>query len=261
VQMSKSDQRKDMKGSRQWWWAKDVNADNRKDIPSPTDIRYLCDVDYYVDMPALLVAEAKPVVLYTVVPEEAVAKATDDTSFRFDEDGALCSIVAGSGGYSHHLWNYGFDSILAVKTWFGIPVCVIPYAVERKQVGKHRQIVLLTPIRIFRGVGSLLAYWLLEPKPLTRWIPIVTHGDEKFVRFDVHTSSDTLVTTARPNTWLCATVSADADASIATVARLGTTNLMLPTAASWLANDRPAAAVLTEYHRCVGNDLQWLFFQ
>jgi hypothetical protein len=260
VGMSKSDQRKGMKGSRQWWWAKDVNADNRSDPKSPTDIRYICDVDYYIDMPSLLAEEAKPVVLYTVVPEEAVSKATDDTSFCFDADGALVSKVAGAGSYSHYLWDYGYDSLLAVQTFLGVPTRVVAYAVERKQVGKHRQVVLLSPIRVFEGLGAILAYCLLESKPLTRWRPIVNKGSEVFVRFDVHTNEDTYVTTARPNVLLCATVPANVDACIATVARLGTTNLMLPTAASWLSNDRPAAAVLTEYHRLCGKQATMMVF-
>ncbi len=252
VEMSKSDQRKGLRGSRQWWWAKDVNADNRQDDPEAMDVRYICDVDYYLDMPSILASRAEPVVLYTVVPEEAVAKGTDDTSFRFDEDGALCTVVAGAGTYRHFLWDYAHDSLLACEKLFGLPIRVVSYSVERKQVGKHRQLILLSPMRVFNGVAAVLAYYLLEPKPLKRWNPIVRKGDQVFVRFDVHTSKDTMVTTARPNTWLCATVSADVDASIATVARLGTTNLMLPTAASWIPDDRAAAAVLTEYHRCCG---------
>jgi hypothetical protein len=253
VGMSKSDQRKDMKGSRQWYWAKDVNADNRHDPPSPHDIRYLCDVDYYVNMPDLLISEAKPVLLYTVVPEEANSNGEQDTSFTFDDSGALVTHVAGGGTYSHHLWDYSADCFLVTRKFLGIPYRVIPYAVERKQVAKHRQVVLLAPIRHFWGWSALLAYFLLEPKELKRFDPVVKAKDgSKFIRFHVQTKNGLHITTSRPMSHLCATVSASVDDSIATVSRLGSTNLMLPTTASWLKDNRPAAAVLTEYFRLCG---------
>jgi hypothetical protein len=253
VGMSKTDQRRGLRGSRKWYWTKDVNADNRNDRPTMKDIRFLCDVDYYVDMPQLLVTEGKPVLLYTVVPEEATSNGDDDTSFHFMEDGSLRTFVAGGGIYQHLLWDYASDSFLVCQKKFGVPVRAIAYAVERKQIGKHRQVVLLAPIRVFNGLAALLAAWLLETKALSRFQPVVagTSG-EKFVRYNVMSSDGTLmVTTARPGQALSATVPQQDDDAIATVARLGTTNLMLPTTASWI-KDRSASAVLTEYHRLCG---------
>jgi len=203
-------------------------------------------------MPELLASEAKPVLLYTVVPEEATANAVDDTAFYFESDGSLTTLVAGGGSYSHHLWSYAADSFLVVRRRFGIPVRAVAYAIERKQVAKHRQIILLAPIRVFDGVAAVLAVLLLESKELRRFDPIVKAGGEKFVRFNVVSpSGEPLVTTARPGAMLSATVTCTEDEAIATVARLGTTNLMLPTTASWV-KDRPASAVLTEFHRLHG---------
>jgi len=250
VGMSKSDQRKGLRGSRQWYWAKDTNADNRSDEPAADDIEFICDVDYYLDMRDILSRRAKPTLLYTVVPEAASTN-EDGTSTQFDEDGALHTLVAGGGSYRHFLWDYATDSILCVSKFLGIPIRVITYAVERKQVGAHRQVILLTPIRDFGGLSAILAYFLLEGKELSRFNPIVDAEDgSKFVRFVVHTSTGTKVTTARTNSQLCATVPAEVDEAIGTVARLGTTKLMLPTTASWTGNDaRMEAAVLTEFHR------------
>jgi len=238
-----------MKGTRQWYWAKDVNAENRNDAMSDKDIRYLCDVDYYVDMNELLTSEVKPVVLYTVVPEKAVSVGESDTTFCFDGDGELRTIVAGGGVYQHPLWNYARDSILAVRYFLGIPVRAVSYAIERKQVGPHRQLVLLMPIRVFDGLACWLAMFLLKPCNLTRFNPIVQHGSEKFVRFMVHQQGKTLVTVARPLQYVCATVPIDIDNAVATVAGLGSTKLMLPTTASWVKDDRTASAVLTDYYR------------
>jgi hypothetical protein len=261
VGMSKTDQRKGLKGTRRWYWAKDVNADNRDDEPGDRDIRYLCDVDYYVDMPALLIQEAKPVLLYTVVPETATSSGEDDTSFYFEEDGSLTTLVAGSGKYSHLLWDYASDSFLVHETTFGIPTKAIAYAVERKQIGTHRQVIILAPIRKFNGLAAMLAVHLLETKELRRFNPIqVGTTGEKFVRFNTMSpTGELLVTTARPGASLSATVTQAEDDAIATVNRLGTTNLMLPTTASWV-KDRQEAAVLTDYHRCCGTRAKFVVY-
>ncbi len=251
VGMSKSDQRKGLRGSRQWYWSKDVNTDNRADVPGDSDVQFFCDVDYYLDMPAILARGDKPVLLYTVVPEEAVSTGEDDTSFLFTESGSLKTFVAGGGSYEHYLWNYASDSLLARQEVFGITIRAVSYAVERKQVSRHRQVILLTPMRIFRGISAWLAGMLLEHQPLERFNPIVKFKEgDKFVRFNIQApSGEMLVTTARPDQWLCATVSAEKDACVATAARLGTQKIQIPTTASWLADKRAPAAILTDYYR------------
>jgi len=253
VGMSKTDQRRELRGTRRWYWTKDVNADNRNDEPKDRDVRYICDVDYYMDMPDLLVSEAKPVLIYTVVPEEATSSGEDDTAFCFETDGSLTTKVAGGGSYSHMLWDYSSDSFLVTRKVLGVPVSAVAYAVERKQIGRHRQVILLAPIRVFNGIAAILAHYLLETKELKRFIPVKHAADNSaFIRFNVMSSKgELMVTTARPGTSLCATVSQSEDDAIATVSRLGTTNLMLPTTASWVQS-RSASAVLTEYHRACG---------
>jgi hypothetical protein len=250
IGMSKSDQRKQFRGTRQWYWAKDVHAENRIATPTQGDTLYLCDVDYYVDMPALLNDHFSPVLLYTVVPEEACSSNEDDTSFFFDTDANLVTRINGGGSYRHPLWDYGADSTLVVDWMLCIPTSITSYAIERKQVAKHRQIVLITPIKRFHLVGAILAYFLLDSKPLCRFNPITKCPDGSiFVRYNVQRNDGLYVTTARPESYVCATIPAGVDASIATVSRLGKTALMLPTTASWVKDDRAAAAVLTEYFR------------
>lgn len=252
--MSKSDQRKSLRGTRQWYWAKDTNVHNRDDARRTDDIEYVCDVDYYIDMPLLLSTDAKPRLLYTCVPEQASTTGEDDTSFYFEGDGSLTTLVAGGGSYRHHLWDYASDSLMAIKTFWGVPTRVVTYAVERKQVSIHRQVILLAPIKQFRGIAAMIAAILIEGRRLLRLNPIQVADDgTKFVRFKVHKKEGTYVTTGRPGQLLSATVPADKDDAIATVARLGTTNVMLPTVASWLDKEqRAAAAVLTDYYRKCG---------
>jgi len=252
VGMSRADQRKSLRGSRAWFWIKDVNARAVNGTVRKNDIEYICDVDYYIDMPTHLGSRAKPTLLYTVVPESATSNGEDDTTFYFTEDGCLNTLIAGSGKYIHHLWDYSTDSLLATdKYWFGIPKSLTAYAVERKQVSKHRQLILLTPMRSFTGFGAILAYFLLEGQHLTRFLPIWKAADgSTFIRFLTHTNGETCYTTARPGTFACCTVPARIDDALATVARLGTTRLQIPTVKSWLGKDQSEmAAVLTEFHR------------
>lgn len=253
VQMSKSDQRKGLRGSRQWFWTKDTNVENRSDAPGPDDLVYICDTDYYINMPNMLSGQARPVLLYTAVPSAATAHDQDSATF-FDESGALITLVTGGGRYEHHLWDYAKDSLLVKRTFMGIPYRVVTYAVERKQVSDHRQIVLLAPIKVFDGVAAVVGSWLFGGNELERFNPIQqVDGGVAFVRFRVHKDDGTYITTARPSTMLSCTVPESVDDAVATVARLGTTNLMMPTVASWLGKDaRAESTILTEYHRLAG---------
>jgi hypothetical protein len=248
--MSRSDQRKNYRGTRQWFWCKDANAENRSDDQRHDDIQYLCDVDYYVDMPDLLSREAKPVVLYTMVPETAAQTAVDNTSYRFMEDGSLQTTVAGGGVYHHHLWNYGMDSVLVTRRFLGIPWKSIAYSIERKQVGPNRHLVLLAPMKEFVGIGSWLAVTLMETATLSRFNPVVQTDDVPFIRFNItQPNGQTLVTTSVAGSFSSATVPAAVDETIASVARLSSTNLMMPTTASWIKDDKAAAVILTRFHR------------
>jgi len=254
VGMSRSDQKRGLKGSRQWFWPKDVNASNCKDPIGDTDLIYMCDVDYYIDMPKVLAEDPKAVVLYTMVPETASATNVDNTSYCFNDKGELVTIVSGGGKYQHSLWDYGKDAIRVTKRKWGVPLSSVVYAVERKQVAKNRQLVLLAPMKTFGILGTFLASWLLEEKPLERLNPIVHTEDGNFVRMKVvKPTGDVFVSISRPNSFLCATVSASIDEAIGAISRLGSTKLQLPSVASWLdetiPNAKASAAVLTEYHR------------
>ncbi len=254
VEMSRSDQRQGLRGRRQWRWAKDTTVANRNDEPRKDDLIYMCDVDYYIDMPHFL-RKAKPVLIYGVVPEAAASNGVDDTTFTFDEDGQLETTVNGGGHYKHHLWDYAGDSLKVVKYFLWvIPTRVTTYAVERRQVGFSRQLILLSPIRKFWWLSAFLAYFMIDGKVLDRFDPIVKAKDgSKFVRFKVQDSKGIAYTTARPGNLLVATIPAELDEAVATASRLATANLQLPTTTSWLGKDsREAAVVLTEYHRVVG---------
>jgi hypothetical protein len=262
-EMSKSDQRHGIAGNRQWFWAKDVNADNRNEKIGKTDILWYCDVDYYEDMPWLLSNNDHPVLIYTVVPEDACST-TDNTTFMFNEQGELVTFVSGGGKYQHRLWDYGMDSTMATRrVWFGMfPTKCVAYAVERLQVAYSRQLILLSPIRLFNPVGAFLAKYLLEGRDLTRFDPVVkgSYGflsakqPDVFIRFRVPRPLGCYITTGIANTHVCCTIEADTDSAVQVTSKLGAADIVIPTTASWLGTDnRRAAAVLTAYCRQVAN--------
>jgi hypothetical protein len=252
VGLSRSDQRRALRGSRAWYWAKDTNTTNVRDKPLRDDFLYICDVDYYIDMPDLLSKNCHPILIYTVVPEHAAVTGADDTSFHFDEKGLLHSHIAGAGYYEHPLWDYGVDSVMVTRRLFGIfPLSRTVFAVERKQVTQNRQLILLAPIIHFPGIlGAFLANWILQTPELKIFNPVIKTTDgSSYARFNVHRRDGMYTTTARVNSFACATVKTVIDDNIACVNRLGKTALMLPTTATWIKDDRSGAAVLTEYHR------------
>jgi hypothetical protein len=112
-------------------------------------------------------------------------------------------------------------------------------------------LILLQPISRFGLLTAWVANWIVDANLLSRFNPVVVGvNGMKFIRFNVVRNNKVFVTTAHPGEFLSATVSACQDNAIATVARLSTTNLMLPTTESWLGKDsRLSAALLTEFHR------------
>jgi len=102
----------------------------------------------------------------------------------------------------------------------------------------------------FIGLGCWLALLLMETATLSRFKPVVQTNDVPFIRFNVtQPDGQTLVTTSVAGTFSSATVPVAVDEAIANVAKLGSTNLMMPTTASWVKDDKAAAVILTRYHR------------
>lgn len=196
----------------------------------------------------MLSNEPVPTVLYGVVPEDAASNGKSDTSFYFEEDGSLTTLVSGGGTYNHMLWDYGADSLVVSRMW-PYPR-VVTYAVERKQVGYSRQIILLAPIKIFDGFSAIIAHFLIDGKRLERFQPVVETPSSTFIRFKCHKRSGTSVCTGRPGQTISATIPLELDNAIEAVSRLSKTNILLPTVESWLGSGaKQAAALLTEYHR------------
>jgi len=253
VQMSRADQRKSLRGSRSFFWAKDANAEAIIDLDKERYVKYLCDVDYYVDMPAMLTDQPRTTLLYTLVPEAAANVTDDNTSFWFHPDGTVESGISGSGSYRHYLWDYGVDSFLAIKrTWLSIPIQVIAYAVERKQVAKHRQMILITPLKVFSGVIAALAAVVFEKaRPIGRFLPLwFSPNGQQFIRFKVKTKDNLYVTVAQPEGTACATIPTPLDDNLHLITKQNRGTITLGTIESWIGHkNKEMAPVLAEFHQ------------
>jgi len=116
IAMSRADQDRGDQGVRHFYWDKDLKTQYRNDKLTDEHVIVCTDVDYYLDMAEYL-GHGLPVLLYTVVPQHAAHRTTDQCYHIVDNE--LCYEVAGGGRYQHPLWDYDSDTIRAqsLNTW------------------------------------------------------------------------------------------------------------------------------------------------
>jgi hypothetical protein len=190
-QQSSSDEKSDIKGTRYYFWAKDVHISPRDDKPTAENLHYAIDVDYYMDMHSALCDNFAPWCLYTLMPTSA-AECTDDYSFCFNERNEVEYKVTGGGSFRHLLWDYNGDSIAVCKRFFGIPYKRAIYLVDRRQVDKHHCLVSLTPLRRWTNPLTAFLASFLYREELKRFEP-VTCGQ---VHMEVQTKEGLVVSVA-----------------------------------------------------------------
>lgn len=221
-QNSRADARNKRAGVRTYFWAKDFVTNSSNMLQEDGDLAAMVDVDYYVDMNKFLAEKFVPTVLYTFVPAEASAT-RDDYKYTFSNCGEVEYYVNGGGHYTHELWDWTGDSV-AVEQWlFGlIPWRRAIYAIERRQLDLDHQLVLLAPLRRWKGpIMVLLSHWFAQCKRLQRVKPVV--GD--FIRLLINASGGMNVSTSTPGSFLAATVPAAVDDAVAYAAVTSPTKL------------------------------------
>lgn len=213
--------------SRSYFWLKDLMAPASIVEPGPEHLTVLIDVDYYKeDMNEFLSDNPTPHLIYTFVPSKA-ANVEGEYAWRFLEDGKVEYTVSGGGGYTHWLWNWDGDSLMARSNTldvFGLRIrCPFAvrgagFGVERRMVDENHQLILLVPlIRTTNPFTTWLAKWKLGAQYLRRFSPMVG----KFVRFLVKDKETLWRCTGRAGSYLAAKVRADIDDAIASTARSG----------------------------------------
>lgn len=216
VEMSASDQRKGRIGTRVWRWAKDLQTLPKYHNKCKDDIRVMIDLDYYVDMPRKL-SKFQPHLLHTFCPRTA-GKGTGagEYAYWWNPDNTVRYLVPGGGNYIGPLWDYSPDCIAAIRTRLGITTHYTVYNIDRKYVDDDHQMILLTPVRQFTGLGAMIAARILEHTELKRMTP-VRNG---YVRMSLVTKGPggqaiVNVSTARVGSMSSATVPIAVDDAIA----------------------------------------------
>jgi hypothetical protein len=199
-QMSRRDQKEGIKGSREYYWAKDITVEPQDDAMALNDFVSMIDVDYYVDMVEHLSRNPQPHLLYTVQPETA-GRICDDFAYCFDHNNTMHFTVSGGAKYIHPVWNYGTDWFTVSAYCFGIPYKTVVYDVTARRTSPDKQVVLLTPMRTTYGLSAILAWWM--GKPLNRLTPSTSNG---FVKVKVNHGGRKHVSVARVMSETSATV-------------------------------------------------------
>nr|QYF49922.1 MAG: hypothetical protein [Beijing sediment noda-like virus 2] len=159
-QRSRADERKGRVGSRSYYWIKDLTAKPTGLKRHSRQLLILIDVDEYMDdLIEVLGSIMQPVMIYTFQPG-TVSENKGDYTFTFDENSRVKYIVNGGAKYEHHVWNYNADNLMVEVYSCGVLVRAVAYLVDKRQVDKHHQIILLTPICRWVFPFTYLTYFL-----------------------------------------------------------------------------------------------------
>jgi len=241
-QCSKSDQRNQRLGSRDYYWAKDLAAAPAAFMPQGGDLVAMVDVDQYVEMNDFCYDNFRPVILYTFQPS-TVSRSTGEYSFTFDQDGEVEYMVSGGASYKHPVWNYNTDTIVVRKKFLGIVYAVATFNVDKRGMDEDHQLVLLTPLCKWWGLPALLACFLVG-KSLDRLNPVVG----SFLRLERHTKEGVSISTGRVGEHVACEIPSATDSYLASIARTSKVGLTLPQVKSRLPGESDGSAILYEYH-------------
>lgn len=239
-QASTADVRDGVPYVRNHYWMKDVCVPHKVDIVSKNHVIVLTDVDYYVDMPQLLLDYDNPVLLYTFAPS-SVADVEGEFSFRFDSNNEVCYNVCGGACHKHRVWDYGKD-VITVSSWSKTK----SYIVERRKANKHHEYVLFVPLGTWNYCFSWAARVLNSD--VLSYVKVNFDG---FNILDVKTGIGITRSLAKVGDYNCANLSITTFNALASVSKTTKIALGNATVQSWIDNDRAAAAVLVEYFKTV----------
>jgi len=243
-QGSASDVRNGREISRNYYWVKDVNAPARDFNPSDDDFIAMVDVDYYVDMNKFLRDSFKPIILYTFQPQ-TLGCSEGEFGFCFDDKGNVSYDVTGGSGYGHPIWHYVGDSVKVTKKFCGITYETSTFALEKRAMGPHHQLVLLAPLAKFTGLAGWVSDKLLSGNELKRLDPRVSGG---FTRMLVQTKEGLYMQTGRVGDHTFASVPKHVDDEIASIARVSNTFTISMVKAAVGSVDARGMPLLHEYH-------------
>jgi hypothetical protein len=241
-QMSTNDQKHGFEGHRSYYWTKDLLARSQNDSVTDEHVLVMIDVDQYIDMHKFLTERINPVILYTFQPE-TVACAMGEYSFTFGSDNQVTYRVSGDGIYVHHVWNWSVGTVLAVRTFLGVPYRAVAYNVSRQRAGNDHEIVLLSPLMSWGFLTSWLT-WFLSADSLDRLKP----NHQGFLRLQLQRKDGLYTSTGLPDQHVCATVLSVKDDMFSLMGQRAKGNLPLSTFESNGVGSKAEAAILAAFH-------------
>lgn len=155
-QMSPTQQRLQLIGSRTIHCAKDMQMRYQNNSLNRDDIVILTDVDYYLDMNTML--RGNPLLIYSFVPNEVSGMVADGVYCTHSDDTVEIT-HAGGAVYRHHLWDYDNDHVV-VDTLTGSYI----YLIEQLHIDDNHRIIYLNPVRFIYGPFG----WILPGRMLLR---------------------------------------------------------------------------------------------
>lgn len=249
LQASTTDVKSGLAHSRSYHWSKDTMVAAQDAQPSDRHLLTVVDVDYYLDLPELLLSTSQPVLLYTFQPD-AVSCDHGEFIFYFDEQDRVHYKVSGGAEYVHKVWKYSVDVFTVSDGW-----TTKNFLVERRRANAHHEYVLLVPVGTWHGLWAYFAE-MLTSNVLTTYG--VNHGE--FNLLDVHVGSEVMRSVGRVSQYNSAKVSISVFEAIESVARNSTLQIAQATVLSWVQDpdqkdptikrlDKRMAAALVDYLR------------
>jgi hypothetical protein len=111
VSTSTREDRVGWSGDRLYHTAKDLQQPSRVDRHNTKEVTAYIDVDYYVTKDKMF-AQTGVKAIYTIVPDR-VAGQGPDSYWYIDDRGIYHEEICGGARYSHPVWNYGNDIVMA----------------------------------------------------------------------------------------------------------------------------------------------------
>jgi hypothetical protein len=159
-QTSRTDQRIEREGIRTFVSPKDVMQTPQLDELHKDSFMTLVDTAAHLDMHKFLNRYVHPTLVYDAVPHD-VGGHSNGQFWYFDSESVLHTHVSGGASMRQKIHKYGTDHLAVYsRLLFGLgPVNhLVTYAVERRNVGKHRDVTLLVPTGHWKGLAAFLEH-------------------------------------------------------------------------------------------------------
>lgn len=178
IQGSRQSNKLGIPNIRTYIWDKDL--DKTESYPDVDEAQFYSaiDVDAYLAMDQYV--DCKPIVLYTMQPEQP-AYNDDEYTITVGADNQFTCQMRGGASYTSHIWDYNRDIIKnsAQTNLFPTSFRTTVYKVVKRRVAPNWYFVALIPKASYGLLGSLLVQYSILGQPLKRYDCVSEHDGVK----------------------------------------------------------------------------------